>query len=357
MDVYVITPKGDYVHRIESLGAKHIPVAIKRFTSPFADIMLLLQLYNIFRKEKFDIVHNMTIKPNIYGTFAAKMAKIKKVVCLVSGGGFAYAEDLGVIIRLLKFIIDRFYKYALNLSDKTWFQNSDDKTYFVKKGLLPEEKSIVIRSGGINTMEYSISAVSPAELSELRNELRIPPAAQCVVMISARMIWSKGVREFIEAAHMLQDKFPAWVFLMVCPRDPDSPDAVADDYIKINKRENLFIIDYFRPDIKKFVAISEIMVLPSYYREGVPRTLLEGLSMGKSIVTTENVGCREVVEEGRNGFLVPVKDSNALADKIRILMDDDIKRKSFGEVSREIARRDFDETIIVDKIMTQLYGI
>jgi N,N'-diacetylbacillosaminyl-diphospho-undecaprenol alpha-1,3-N-acetylgalactosaminyltransferase len=212
------------------------------------------------------------------------------------------------------------YRQALRLSDKTWFQNPDDFAYFVRKKLIPREKGIVIRSGGINPEEYSPASVSPGELEALRQELGVPAGAHCVLMVAARMIWSKGVRQFVEAAIALHEPYPHWYFIMVCPDDP-GPDRVPKDYLVANRRDRLMVIDTFRYDIIRFAALADIMVLPSFYREGVPRTLLEGLAMGKPIITTDHPGCREVVDEGRNGFLIPPRNSAALAEKLRQLMD------------------------------------
>jgi len=176
-------------------------------------------------------------------------------------------------------------------------------------------------------------------------------------MVAARLIWSKGVREFIEASKILKSVYPDWIFLMVCPQDPGSPDSVPKEYIDNHHSDNLIVIDCFRDDIKDIIALADIMVLVSYYREGVPRTLLEALSMSKPIIASNSVGCKEVVEEGKNGFLVPVKDANQLAEKLKILMGDEKKRQVLGEYSREIAKNYFDETIVIGRVLKELYEI
>jgi N,N'-diacetylbacillosaminyl-diphospho-undecaprenol alpha-1,3-N-acetylgalactosaminyltransferase len=228
---------------------------------------------------------------------------------------------------------------------------------FIEKGIIKPEKGLVIRSGGINLNDFSLDNVNSWSLEQLRKEFQIKENSKCVVMVAARLIWSKGVREFIEASEFLKVAYPNWVFLMVCPQDPGSPDSVPQDYIDAHQSDNLIVIDYFRDDIKNIIALSDIMVLVSYYREGVPRTLLEGLSMSKPIITSNSVGCKEVVEDGKNGFLVPIKDAKKLAEKLRVLMDDKNIRCLFGEHSREIAKTYFDETIVINRVLTELYEI
>lgn len=358
MDVCVIVPPGPYVSKLEAIGARCLPIAMNRFITPFHDLKLLFQLYRVFKLEQFDLVHNMTIKPNIFGTVAAKLAKIPRIVCLVSGIGYVFSDDLNSptnkIVRTIAIFL---YRVALSISHKTWFQNKDDLDFFIKEKIIKPDQGIVIRSGGINLDEFSCSNVNLKSLEKLRRELGLDFDSKCVVMVAARLIWSKGVREFIEASKILKQVYPDWVFLMVCPQDPGSPDSVPKEYIDTHRSENLIVIDSFREDIKNFIALADIMVLVSYYREGVPRTLLEGLSMSKPIIASNSVGCKEVVEEGKNGFLVPVKDANQLAEKLKILMGDEKKRQLLGEYSREIAKKYFDETIVINRIVTELYEI
>jgi N,N'-diacetylbacillosaminyl-diphospho-undecaprenol alpha-1,3-N-acetylgalactosaminyltransferase len=245
----------------------------------------------------------------------------------------------------------------MSLSHKTWFQNPDDFEYFVQQKLISKKKGVVIRSGGISTKDYQPDSVTKKEIDDLRQEFKIPHETHCVLMVAARMIWSKGVREFVEAARALLDKFPDWYFLLVCPQDPGSPDSVPESFISSIKTERLIVIDKFRYDIRVFESISEIMVLPSYYREGVPRTLLEGLSMGKPIITTAHAGCRETVDHGKNGFLIPMKNSEKLIEKLEILMADESLRAEFGRYSRVKAETEFNESSVANRVVSEVYGL
>jgi N,N'-diacetylbacillosaminyl-diphospho-undecaprenol alpha-1,3-N-acetylgalactosaminyltransferase len=358
IEVCVIVPPGPYISKLEAMGAKCIPIPMNRFITPFQDLKLIYQLYRVFKTEKFDLVHNMTIKPNIFGTFAAKLAGIEKIVCLVSGLGFIFSEDLNSTkIKIIRPFVILLYKWALSISQKTSFQNKDDLDYFIEKRIIQPEKGVVIMSEGVNLNNFSSSTINPDTLEKLRKEFQIPVNSKCALMVSARLVWSKGVREFIEVSQLLKAEYPDWVFLMISPQDPGSPDAVSKEYIDSHQSDNLIVIDYFRQDVKDIMALADIIVLVSYYREGVPTVLIEGLSMSKPIIASNSVGCKETVEDGKNGFLVPVKNANQLAEKLRFLMNDEAKRHVFGEYSREIAKKYFDENIVVSRIITEVYGI
>ncbi len=355
--VTVIVPPGPWVKKLESLGASCIPVPMQRFLSPWDDFLLLGRLYKIFKMGKFDIVHNMTIKPNLYGTFAATLARVKQRVCLVSGGGYLFLPDLDSKMRLVQVAARGMYKVAMALSSKVWFQNPDDLETFVNGGLIAREKGVVIKSGGIDLDEYSRDAVNCAELEALRQELNIPPSGKCVLMVSARLIWSKGVREFVEASAALRRRHPNWYFVIVGPRDDNSPDSVSQEYMDSRQSDRLIVLDKFRTDVRNLIAVCDIMTLPSYYPEGVPRSLLEGLAMGKPLITTDHPGCCETVENGKNGFLVPTKDNKMLAEKLELLIRDDDMRVEFGKASREKAVSEFSQESVINRVMRDLYGL
>jgi len=356
-DVSVITPPGPFVDKLFELGVSCITVPMYRFYSPVSDLFLIARLYRIFRAHKFDLVHNMTIKPNIYGTIAAKLAGVRDVVCLVSGLGFTFSNNSGGRTGALRYLVGHLYRVAMQLSRKTWFQNPDDLDLFIKEKIITREKGIVIRGSGVNVNEYNPAAVSLSEKSSLQREFQIPAEARCVLMVSARMIWSKGIREFLEAVTALHERYPGWFFILVCPREQHSPDSVPEGYLRLyaKKLHRLIIVDSFRYDVKTFIAMSDVMVLPSFYREGIPRFLLEGLSMSKPVITTDHPGCREVVEEGKNGYKIPVRNSKELVKKLEILMSDQRLRENFGRYSRKKAECEFDEGLIANRIINDLY--
>lgn len=356
-NVYAISTAGEYVGLIESLGAVHIPVEMNRFMSPMKDLKFLMALYNIFRTEKFDIVHNFTIKPNIYGAIAARVAGIKKIIGSVTGLGFVYSDNSELKLRRLRPVINKLYWLGFKLSDKVWFQNADDLAFFVSSHLIDKQKAVIIKGSGVNLQEYWLYSLDSNKIVELKKELGANALTKFVVMVVARVVWSKGVREFIEASEILKEKYPFTKFILVGPIEKGSPLSVPQEYLREKEKSENFQWLGFRKDIKEILALSDLVVLPSYYREGIPRSLLEAMALEKPIITTNSVGCKEVVEDGKNGYLIPIKDSKALADAIEVLINDDKKRADFGRYSRLKAEKEFDEKVVVDRIIKELYEL
>lgn len=355
-DVYVVTAQGEYIRLIEGLGVIHIPIQMYRFISPIKDLRFLINLYKIFCKYSFDIVHNFTIKPNIYGAIAARMSGVKNVFGTVEGLGFMYSKEGGLKIKLLRPLVSKLYQLSCSLSNRFWFVNPDDLTFFVSEKIIRKQKAVLIKSIGINVKEYSLNAVSNVRMAKLK-ELRIDNSIKIVTMAVARVVWSKGVREFIEASEILKEKYPFTKFILVGPIEKGSPLSVPQEYLREKEKSENFQWLGFRKDIKEILALSDLVVLPSYYREGIPRSLLEAMALEKPIITTNSAGCKEVVEDGKNGYLIPIKDSKALADAIEVLINDDKKRADFGRYSRLKAEKEFDEKVVVDRIIKELYEL
>jgi N,N'-diacetylbacillosaminyl-diphospho-undecaprenol alpha-1,3-N-acetylgalactosaminyltransferase len=356
-EVYAITPDGPYVEKIRSLGITHIAVEMDRFINPYRDFMMTVKLYHIFRKEKFDIVHTMTIKPNIYGSIAAKLAGVKKVVGIAEGLGFTFGEPRDLKVRLLKPIIKKMYKFGLRFTDKFWFVNPDDMALLCREKIIPVSKALLVTSAGINIDEYSIDNVKKDIVDNWRQELQVSGQDILITMVIARMVWSKGVREFLTAAELVLNRRGdnQLKFLLLGPLETHSPDAIPQDYLESKKRDRLKIITSFRTNIKELIAISDVVVLPSYYREGCPVILLEAAAMGKPLITTDNVGCREVVADGNNGILVETRNTAMLAQALERMIDDAALREQYGKASRRRAEIEFDERMIFGRIINELY--
>ena len=354
-DVYAISAAGEYVKLIESLGVVHIPVQMGRFLDPIKDLKLLIELYKIFRVHRFDIVHNFTIKPNVYGAITAKLARIKRIIGTVEGLGVMFSKDPGLKLKLLRPLVNRLYQLGCRVSSKFWFVNPDDLELFVSENIITKHKAVLTISAGVDLKEYSIDAINNLRVARLKEELGINDSTKTITMIGARIIWSKGIKEFVEASELLCAKYPSLKFLLIGAIEKDSPLSVPEQYLREKEKSGTFQWLGFRKDIKEIYAVSDIVVLPSYYREGVPNVLLEAMAMGKPIVTTNNVGCKEVVEDGKNGYLIPVKDTSALANAIEVLINDENKRRVFGQYSRIKVKNEFDKKLIIDKIMKELY--
>lgn len=351
-NISVICFEDLYGHNIRSLGVNIINLDIYRFLNPLKDASYLLKLYNIFKRERFDVVINFSTKPNIYGPIAARMANVKRVISHIVGLGSVFLSNNGIKSQLLENILLLFYLLSCKLSDKVWFTNPNDLKLFIARGLIGQDK-VVLTKNYLDVDYYSSTNVDPNEIKQLRKELRIRVQDKVVIMV-ARMMWSKGIREFAEASVILKNEYLNLFFLLIAPLEPDNLDSVPESYIReMEKKSNLKWLG-FRSDVKNLYALSDLAVLPSYYKEGgYPRALTEPMAMGKPIITTESEDCRGTVEEGKNGFLVPIKDAKALAAAISLLMEDNDKRVRFGQYSRLKAERDFDEKKIVSQALIE----
>ena len=350
-EVYIITPEGPYIRNLKNIGVKHIHVKVSRFMDPFADIKYFVELYKIFRRERFDVVHNFSIKPNTYGAVAARLAGIKIVLGAVTGLGYVFTSGNGNGTSLLRYIAMNLYKIGFLCTNKIWFQNNDDIEAFVAARIPIRNKAVLIKSSGVDTEEFSTSAVDRSTLASLNDEFCTNENK--IVAMVARPLWNKGIKEFVEASDLLKDKIPDALFIVVGEKEPGNPDNVPDEYIKENESERLRFIGW-RDDIREIFALSSIVVLPSY-REGTPKSSIEAMSMGKPPVTTDAVGCKETVDNHKNGILVPVGDSHKLADAIYEIVSDEKIIKEYGFYSRKKAEREFDEKIIIGRIIEELY--
>jgi N,N'-diacetylbacillosaminyl-diphospho-undecaprenol alpha-1,3-N-acetylgalactosaminyltransferase len=354
LEVYIITPMGPYITELKGLGAKHIPVRISRFMNPLGDLRFFFDLCRIFRLERIDVVHNFSIKPNTYGAVAARLAGVKKIFGSVTGLGYLFTDQQGLGgTSALKLVARQLYRLGFKYTDKIWFQNRDDIEAFASAGISVREKAVVIKSSGVDTEEFSSMTVDREVLASLRLELAANGAK--IVTMVARPLWSKGVKEFVEASELLKNIAPSVMFIVVGEKEQGNPDNVPDEYIKKKESEKLRFIGW-RDDIKEIFAVSSLVVLPSY-REGTPRSSIEAMAMGKPLVTTDAVGCKETVEDGKNGYLVPVGNSHLLADAIYRLVTNKKLLKDFGVYSRKKAEKEFDEKIIVNRIIEELYEI
>jgi N,N'-diacetylbacillosaminyl-diphospho-undecaprenol alpha-1,3-N-acetylgalactosaminyltransferase len=352
-DVIVVSDDGEYRAEIEGMGARCATVPISRYATPLADLRYCANLYRVFRRERCDLVLNFSTKPNIYGTIAARAARVPRVVSHVVGLGAAFLPASGASAFTIRALASALYRLAARGSDRVWFTNKNDLAYFVERGLMAPEKAVLTRNY-LDTGAYTPTTVAPSEVEARRRELGLNGQHEVVIMV-ARLIWSKGVREFAEAAERLKDRHPHLRFLLVAPPETGNTDAVPESWVMAREAGGNFRWLGFRRDVKQLYALSSIAVLPSFYKEGgYPRGLLEPMSMGKPVITTDSEDCRGAVEEGRNGFLVPVRDGGALAEAIATLAADRELREQFGRYSREKAVRDFDERPIIEQALRAL---
>jgi N,N'-diacetylbacillosaminyl-diphospho-undecaprenol alpha-1,3-N-acetylgalactosaminyltransferase len=358
LTVTVLVPyDAHYTPLIEALGAKAVSIPMERFNAPLKDIRIMWDLWRFFRCTPVDMVHTMTIKPNIYGILAAWIAGVPQRFALVSGAGFMFSETRAITSRIVQKLAAFMYRIALRKSTRVWFQNPDDAEEFIRRGIVHAEQAIVILSSGVDTHKFSAVTMNPQMIAELRSRLGIEPSAHVVLMVAARCIFSKGVAEFIQSAHALAPKYPAWKFLLVAPMDRGTYDAVPENYLREHAHPQLRVITDFQKSIEQYFALADIITLPSYYREGVPRSLIEGMSFGKPVVTTDSVGCRETVAEGVNGFLIPPKNTLALSEALEKLMGDEPLRARMGAASRQRVETIFSQEVVTKQVIENLYRL
>jgi len=348
LDDFHITALGslnDLKDEFTKAGFEYFSYPLHRGTNPFADFSTLLYLTRLFRLLRPHIVHTFDTKPGVWGRLAARLAGVPIVIGTLPGLGTLYTNH-SFSTRLKRSIYQPLQKLACLQSDLTTFQHKTDARQFVDSGIVPKHKTVVIPGSGVETKVYDPERIPISEREQVRTELGIPLDALVVTMIS-RLIRSKGVLEFGNSAKMVQQQHPGIKFLMVGPADTDSVDRLSSDELSIIQETVTW--SGARSDIPVILAASDIFALPSYYREGIPRVLLEAASMGLPIVTTDSPGCNVIVENNVNGFLIPVRDADALAQAILKLVTDPSQRLSFGRASRHRAITHFDLSIIAQQ--------
>jgi len=336
-EVIAIAPADEYTSRIEAVGCRFIPLKRleRKGTNPFNDFKLMTELYTIYKKESVDIALQYTIKPNIYGTIAASLAKVK-TICTVTGLGYSFINDnlISKFARLL-------YRFAFKRASLVAFQNEDDKKLFIEKKLVEEKKTIIIRGSGINCVKYA-----PVPKNKISDNISF--------LFVGRLLYDKGIIEFLNAAEIVKKEFPDTIFKILGSLDVDNPSCISKDIL--NDYVNRSVIQYLgtSDDVKEIMRNADVVVLPSY-REGLPRVMLEAISMAKPVITTDTAGCRDTVLDGVSGFMVPIKNTEKLAEAmLRMLKLSDSDRENMGLNGRNLALDQFDEKAIIDNYFSKI---
>lgn len=347
VEVLTIAPQGPYVEKIRSMGCVFIPWTLdRRSFNPLKEFRSLVSLYRIYRKWRPIIAHHFTIKPNFYGILAARIAGVPIVLATVTGLGYLWTEESWVK-QVLSFPLKWAYKAILRLADKVLIFNEEDlKT-------LGQDRHAILWPGEGVDMEWSPEAAKSEKVKNIRHELGLHETT--VILMVARMLRHKGVFEFAQAARLVRQHFPETQFLLVGPVDQGNPASLSQETLRSLENQNGVRWLGMREDIRELMALSDVLVLPSYYREGIPQVLLEGAAMGKPLVATDIPGCREVVQDGINGFLIPPKDPQALAEALEKLLKDPGLRDRFGQASRALVEEKFASRKVVAK-MLRLYA-
>lgn len=316
--------QGGYEKEIEDMGASFIKVHFNRAGfNPLKDINLLIIYYKIIKKKNIDIVHSYTIKPNIYGSIAARCSGINRIYPTLNGIGYAFTGK-GLNAKIVRFFASLLYWIAFKCSSKILFHNNDDINLMVNSHLTDRNKCVLTLGSGID-MDYFIEEEMPNTIS--------------FILIS-RLLKAKGILEYLQAAQKVKKKHPEIVFKLVGPTDPNPTGIKLTD---IQKYIDNNVIKYYgnQTDVRYFLRDSAVIVLPSY-REGVPHTVLEAMSTGRAILTTDVAGCRETVVNEVNGFLVKPYSVEDLEEKMIWMIKNPEKVKEMGKKSLLIARERFE---------------
>ena len=329
--------------RFTAKGFQYFYYPLGRGSDPFRDAYALRGLWRVLRHYRPHIVHTFDTKPCVYGRLLARLARVPTIVGTVPGLGSLCVNngqgEEGLKRRLLRGIYERLQHVASWSADLTIFQNRDSAREFVSRGIVPLAKATIISGSGVRTELFDPARISNAEQRQTRKELGVSGDALLVTMIS-RVIRSKGVEEFVTAAKDVRSRASGTHFLLVGPADDKSIDRFsAEETAQLQQAVHW---TGARRDIPRILAATDIFVLPSFYPEGIPRVLLEAASMALPIVTTRSPGCVDVVEDGVNGLLVPVRDGAAVsAALLRLVKDPDLCAR-FGQESRRRAVALFD---------------
>jgi glycosyltransferase involved in cell wall biosynthesis len=304
---------------------------------PIAAIKTLFSIWTVFKSTKPDLVHLVTIKPVLLGGIAARMAGVPSVVAAISGLGFVFVAQ-GVISNFWRMLVALAYRLALGHRNlKVIFQNDDDKSRLTRIAGLPETKATMIRGSGVDLSQY---APNPINYN------------QRIVLFAARLLLDKGVGEFVEAARILRsrncDKPNTVRFVLVGEPDIANPTSVTAAQLKAWVEEGAVENWGHRSNMPEVLSAASIVTLPSYYGEGLPKVLIEAAACGRAVVTTDHPGCRDAIEPGVSGLLVPVRDAKALANAIQDLLDHPDKCASMGLSGRKLAEQVFDISKVVE---------
>jgi glycosyltransferase involved in cell wall biosynthesis len=331
--VTVATRVREHGELITSHGLRLIPLQLSRHSlNPLRELSLVIRLIKLLKRESPDILHNVSLKPVIYGSLAARFSRTPKVINALTGLGYLFSSR-NWKTRLVRPVIKFIFRRLLNRPHtKTIFQNPEDRELFVQQKLIEKGRAVLIRGSGVDMNQFS-----PAP------EAEGPP----VVLLASRMLWDKGVGVFVEAARQLADERVSARFVLAGGCDSGSPTAVPLAVLDQWNQNGVIEWWRYRADMAEVFHASHIVCLPTTYGEGVPKVLIEAAACGRAIIATDVQGCREIVIDRQNGILIPPENPKALADAIRTLIGNPRLRQKMGEAGRRIALSEFSSEQVI----------
>lgn len=345
VEVVMLSPPGDFGARFADHGIRWVTLGTmdRASLNPAREAWTVRELLQVVKAEQPDLIHNFTVKCAVYGALAARLAKVPAVVNAVAGMGYVFTSN-GAKARALRPIVSALIRGTLGSGhSRLILQNPDDADAFTRARLVESDNIRLIRSSGVDTGRFC------------------PPNGECEprplrVVLAARLLWEKGIGEYVQASALLRQRGRNIKFLLAGMPDPGNPGSV--DRAQVERWVDEGLVDWLGhvDDMPALLRSADIMALPSYYREGVPKSLIEGAASGLALVTTDLPGCREVVtRHGVDGLHVAPRDAEALAEQLATLDDDRVLLRRLGDAARTKALADFDERMVIAKTVA-VYG-
>jgi glycosyltransferase involved in cell wall biosynthesis len=341
--VMILCPQDRYTEKLKNEPCHFIPVRLSRHkVNPIPDLQYAVEVFRILKQHRPDLVISYTVKPNIYGQFAARLLRIPRLA-VVTGLGYLFIRRNWKTV-----LVNWLYEHSFKGAKQVWFLNKDDQSCFLADGVVTPAQAAYLPGEGVDTGYFKPNPVQA-----------VAGSALCFVY-AGRLIKEKGVPEFVKAAQILKPSYPDVAFQIAGFLEKDAPGAIGEADIATWEKTGAVIYKGAKEDIRPVLAGADCVVLPTYYREGVPRILLEAASMGIPIIGTPTPGCKDIVLEGKTGYLCQPMDHKQLAGVMeKIINMDDIQRRQLGKEGRKIVQAYFREEIIINRylhFLQQLLG-
>lgn len=337
-EVFAIAPDDSVSKQLQEMNIKVEVVPIdKQGLGIIENLKYLTNIIRCIRKYNIEVVFGYTVKPIVFGGLASWMTGIKEFYSMVEGLGGVFTEPFDNKKLLLQAIVKKLYKIGFKVSKKVFLLNNDDLNDLTKMKLLKSNKAVVIPGIGVNLDRYKVTTL-PAEP---------------IFLIIARLVYSKGIIDYCEAAKIVKRLYPETKFNILGGFD-NKDDAISKDTLQSYIDEGIVCYLGETSDVREHIENSSIFVLPSYYREGMPRSILEAMAMGRPIITTDNVGCRDTVDDGVNGYIVPKHSPKLLADRMIDMVNNSELRSNMGLMSYKICKERYDVHKINDLIVQEM---
>ncbi|WP_337920346.1 glycosyltransferase family 4 protein [Vibrio cholerae] len=336
VELYVIAPEDKFSAKLVDMGCQVLDLPMQaKGVNPIADLGLMLRLLRHYREIKPDFIIHYTIKPNIYGSLAAKLAGIPSLA-ITTGLGYTFVNQ-----NVVSQVARQLYKFAFRYPKEVWFLNEDDRRAFLEHHLIEPDKAVLLHGEGVNLNHFV-----PTDKPQPDENIRF--------LLIARMLRDKGVCEFVEAARQIRQRYPNAIFQLLGDCGVPNPSVIGREEIALWEKEG--IVEYLgtTDDVRPIIAQADCLVLPSY-REGIPRTMIESAAMAKPLIVSDAPGCRDVVLDGQTGYLCEVKNAKALAQRCeQFLTLSDSEKQAMGNAGRSFMEAKFDENLVIKQYFETL---